>query len=78
MIGVNDAQRSIQRPAPPPPPPPPPARRAGAIPIAERDLKVEYDLICRADGGMKVHDDSGWRVVMGCGAETRQHVKINF
>ena len=41
---------------------------------------AEYGLICKADGGMKVQDDSddsGWRVVMGCGAETRQHVKIN-
>ena len=45
--------------------------------MAERDLKAEYGLICKADGGMKVHEDSGWRVVIGCGAETRQHVQIN-
>jgi hypothetical protein len=42
--------------------------------VAERDLKEEYGLICKADGGLKVHDDSGWRVAMGFGAETRQHV----
>ena len=45
--------------------------------IAERDFKAEYGLICKADGGMEVHDDRGWRVVMGCEAVTRQHVKIN-
>ena len=45
--------------------------------VAERDLKAEYGLICKADGGMKVDDDSGWRVAMGFGAETRQHVQIN-
>ena len=33
-------------------------------------------LIFKADGRMEVHDDSGWREVMGCGAETRPHVKI--
>ena len=45
--------------------------------IAERDFIAENSLICKADGGIEVHDDSGWREVMGCGAETRQHVKIN-
>jgi hypothetical protein len=45
--------------------------------IAERDSKAEYGLICKADGGMEVHDDSWWRVVMDCEAKKRQHVKIN-
>jgi len=35
-------------------------------------------MICKADGEMEVHDDSGWRVVMGCEAVMRQHVKINY
>ena len=45
--------------------------------IAESNFEAEHGLICKADGGTEVHDDSGWRVVIGCRAETRQHVKIN-
>ena len=45
--------------------------------IAERDFIAKNNLICTADGGIESHDDSGWREVMGCGAETRKHVKIN-
>ena len=47
--------------------------------IAERDSVAENSLICKADrdGGIEVHDDSGWSEVIGCGADTRQHVKIN-
>jgi hypothetical protein len=45
--------------------------------IAERDVIAVNSLIFKADGRMEVHDDSGWREVMGCGAETRPHVKIN-
>ena len=45
--------------------------------IAERDVYAVNSLIFKADGRMEVHDDSGWREVMGCGAETRPHVKIN-
>ena len=35
-------------------------------------------MICKADCEMEVHDDSGWRVVMGCEAVMRQDVKINY
>ncbi len=46
--------------------------------IEERDIKAEYGLIRKSDGGMEVNDDCWWRGVMGRLAAAMQHVRISY